>query len=301
MDYYKISHPSTGKVVNLYSLDSTSAVANGTRLLLYSWQNNNDQKWGLEYVGNYVLMRLARDTSKVINRHSSNNNAIVWTYDGSTETQMDSLINTETENGNMRIKLVHRNLYLTKNSSDNYLYWASKMYDSRQYFKLEQIGSTTGSGLSLRYPVSYSYISTYFGNGHRGVDFVAAKGTPVYAAARGRVIRIHSWGGSKDQNAVDSIGNAVFLEHFDSSGNTCGMTCYYHLREAPTALISENQIVEEGTQIGYVGNTGYVVASTGDGSHLHFEVKTGSSFNNSTLATLYHSGTWVNPLSYINH
>ena len=79
------------------------------------------------------------------------------------------------------------------------------------------------------------------------------------------------------------------------------MTCYYHLREAPTALISTNQIVEEGTRIGYVGNTGYVIAVTGDGSHLHFEVKTGSSFDNTSVVTLYNSGTWENPLNYITH
>ena len=77
MDYYKIIHPATGKVVNLYSTDSSSAVANGTRLLLYTWLDNNDQKWGLDYVGDLVLMRLARDNSKVMNRHSGNNNAIV--------------------------------------------------------------------------------------------------------------------------------------------------------------------------------------------------------------------------------
>lgn len=36
MDYYKITHPATGKVVNLYSTDSNAAVKNGTRLLLYN-------------------------------------------------------------------------------------------------------------------------------------------------------------------------------------------------------------------------------------------------------------------------
>ena len=89
MDYYKIIDPATGNVVNLYSTDSSSAVANGTRLLLYTWLDNNDQKWGLDYVGDLVLMRLARDTSKVMNRHSGNNNAIVWYYDGTSETQKD--------------------------------------------------------------------------------------------------------------------------------------------------------------------------------------------------------------------
>lgn len=146
MEYYKISHPSTGKVVNLYSTDSTSPVTDGTRLLLYSWQNNSDQKWGLEPVGDLALLHLKRAEKKVMNRHSINNNAIVWEYDGAEDTKKDSLINTETENGNMRIKLVYRNLYLTKNSGDNYLCWASKMYDDRQYFTLQQVDANTGGG-----------------------------------------------------------------------------------------------------------------------------------------------------------
>ena len=66
IDYYKIIHPATGKVVNLYSTNSSSAVANGTRLLLYTWLDNNDQKWGLDFVDDLVLMRLARDTSSCI-------------------------------------------------------------------------------------------------------------------------------------------------------------------------------------------------------------------------------------------
>ena len=44
-----------------------------------------------------------------------------------------------------------------------------------------------------------------------------------------------------------------------------------------------------------------VVAINGDGSHLHFEVKMGTYFNNSTVQELYHSGIWVNPLNYITH
>ena len=78
-------------------------------------------------------------------------------------------------------------------------------------------GSATGNGLSLRCPVSYSGISTKFvDGGHRGVDYIASKGTPVYAATSGRVIRVYSWQGSTNEAAVDSIGNAVFLEHFDT-------------------------------------------------------------------------------------
>ena len=52
---------------------------------------------------------------------------------------------------------------------------------------------------------------------------------------------------------------------------------------------------------GLLNHTGKVVAINGDGSHLHFEVKTGTYFNNSTVQELYHSGIWVNPLNYITH
>lgn len=48
MNYYRIIHPATGKVVNLYSLNSSSAVKNGEKLLLYSWLDNDDQKWGIQ-------------------------------------------------------------------------------------------------------------------------------------------------------------------------------------------------------------------------------------------------------------
>ena len=84
-------------------------------------------------------------------------------------------------------------------------------------------GSATGNGLSLRCPVSYSGISTKFvDGGHRGVDYIASKGTPVYAATSGRVIRVYSWQGSTNEAAVDSIGNAVFLEHFDTDASVSG-------------------------------------------------------------------------------
>ena len=66
MNYYRIIHPATGKVVNLYSLNSSSAVKNGEKLLLYSWLDNDDQKWGMESKNGKILLRLKRDTNKVM-------------------------------------------------------------------------------------------------------------------------------------------------------------------------------------------------------------------------------------------
>ena len=114
MALYRINHPATGRVVNLYISSSTGSVPHGTPLSLYPWQNNSDQKFEMEYRGDYVIFRLQRDTSQVINRNASNNQAMVWPFSTDQATLNDSLINTETEGGNMRIKLVNQGLYLTK-------------------------------------------------------------------------------------------------------------------------------------------------------------------------------------------
>lgn len=150
MALYRINHPATGRVVNLYISSSTGSVPHGTPLSLYPWQNNSDQKFEMEYYGDYVIFRLQRDRTQVINRNASTNAAMVWPFDTSAATLDDSLIDTETENGNVRIKLVRKGLYLTKDANSNMLYWQAKAATNRQYFKLEQVdgggGETGGSG-----------------------------------------------------------------------------------------------------------------------------------------------------------
>ena len=63
MALYRINHPATGRVVNLYISSSTGSVPHGTPLSLYPWQNNSDQKFEMEYRGDYVIFRLQRDIS----------------------------------------------------------------------------------------------------------------------------------------------------------------------------------------------------------------------------------------------
>lgn len=165
MATYKITHNSTGLVVNLHIASQTSAVPNGTRVSLYSWQNNNDQKWVAEEIGGYTLLRLARDTTKVLNRHSTNNNAHVWSYDGSVATQHDSLVSFENYNGYTRIKLVYQNLYLTKNSADNYLSWTNESANNRQYFTITDLSGNGSNTNYATYPCSTMNITqTYNGN-----------------------------------------------------------------------------------------------------------------------------------------
>jgi murein DD-endopeptidase MepM/ murein hydrolase activator NlpD len=86
---------------------------------------------------------------------------------------------------------------------------------------------------------------------HNGLDIAAPRGSGVYAARAGTVIR-------KDFNSV--LGKYLILAH--SAGYE---TLYGHLDSVDVEL---NQTVNSGMLIGRVGSTG---ASTGP--HLHFEVR----------------------------
>lgn len=92
-------------------------------------------------------------------------------------------------------------------------------------------------------------------HGWNGVDFGAARGTPVHAAADGIVIVARNNGGWNG-----AYGNYVVITHSNGS-----QTLYSHMKNV---IVSQGQSVSSGQVIGYVGSTGL---STGP--HLHFEVR----------------------------
>ena len=102
---------------------------------------------------------------------------------------------------------------------------------------------TSGFNLRRKHPIHKKI------KAHRGVDYAAPRGTPVYAAGKGKVA---ASGFSK------ANGNYVFLQH----GQTY-MTKYLHLHERKVRV---GQTVSQRMMIGTVGSTGY---STGP--HLHYE------------------------------
>jgi murein DD-endopeptidase MepM/ murein hydrolase activator NlpD len=110
--------------------------------------------------------------------------------------------------------------------------------------------------ISLIHPVAGSRISSQFGvdrgsHTHGGVDFAAACGTPVYAAAAGRV---------SAANYSTSAGNLVHIEH---GGGL--QTRYFHLQRS---VVGVGVQVAQGQLVGHVGNTG-----KSSGCHLHFETR----------------------------
>jgi len=97
----------------------------------------------------------------------------------------------------------------------------------------------------------------FYGQGgymHTGIDFGAACGTPVYAAAAGTVFSA-GW-------ADDGGGNNVKISHGVVQGNSL-TTIYYH---NTSVVVSVGQQVSQGQLIAYSGTTG-----NSTGCHSHFE------------------------------
>ena len=98
---------------------------------------------------------------------------------------------------------------------------------------------------------------------HSGMDFSAPRGTPVYAASNGKVVRADS--------RSSGYGKHIRIDHGFGY-----LTLYGHL---DSYNVRRGQKVKKGDIIGYVGNTG-----RSKGFHLHYEV--------------HKDGKRVNPVNY---
>ncbi|MBN2751606.1 MAG: peptidoglycan DD-metalloendopeptidase family protein [Rhodospirillaceae bacterium] len=114
----------------------------------------------------------------------------------------------------------------------------------------------------LRTPVDGARISSGYGirkhpvlgfsKMHKGVDFAAPIGTPVYAAGDGVVERAGPW---------STYGNYLRIRHTSSYA-----TAYGHLKGYARDIHSGSR-VRQGQVVAYSGNTGRTT-----GPHLHYEV-----------------------------
>ncbi len=114
----------------------------------------------------------------------------------------------------------------------------------------------------MRTPIDGARLSSAFGKRrhpvlgysrmHRGVDFAAPAGTPIYDAGQGSIV----YAGRKG-----AYGNYIRLRH-----NRLYATAYAHMRRFARGM-AKGRRVKQGQIIGYVGSTG---RSTGP--HLHYEI-----------------------------
>ena len=125
----------------------------------------------------------------------------------------------------------------------------------------------------------------YRGGFHEGIDFPLAFEMPVAAAKAGKIIRIDSdyteWSvdeqiqgedvgfrlGYTPEAVLDKLrGRQVWIDHGYGV-----VSRYAHLQSVE--LLSVGSIVEQGTVIGRVGNSG-----TKAGPHLHIEIRIGDAY-----------------------
>jgi murein DD-endopeptidase MepM/ murein hydrolase activator NlpD len=132
--------------------------------------------------------------------------------------------------------------------------------DGAQYYDAE--GNPLRKSF-LRSPLSYRRVSSGFSNArlhpitrrvvpHHGVDYAAPPGTPVVAAADGRVTSA-GWQGP--------LGQAVRIRHPNGYETVYGHLQAFASRVRPGAMVRQNEV------IGYVGSTGRAT-----GPHLHYSV-----------------------------
>jgi murein DD-endopeptidase MepM/ murein hydrolase activator NlpD len=130
--------------------------------------------------------------------------------------------------------------------------------------------SQRGSG-QFRWPINGTITSPFCESRaweacHPGLDIGAPEGTPIRAAAAGKVVLM------QPVAASGGYGNYTCVQHSASLS-----TCYAHQSRFGTTV---GATLRQGQVLGYVGNTGRSF-----GAHLHFEARI--------------SGSVVNPLNYL--
>jgi murein DD-endopeptidase MepM/ murein hydrolase activator NlpD len=139
-----------------------------------------------------------------------------------------------------------------------------------------KVGYFDADGISLRKafirdPVHFSHVSSRFNLSrmhpihnrkmpHRGIDYAAARGTPVKAAGDGKVISATS---------NEASGKFIVLQHGERY-----TTKYLHLSNFANN-IRRGSNVKQGQVIGFVGSTGWAT-----GPHLHYEFLVSGSHQN---------------------
>lgn len=145
---------------------------------------------------------------------------------------------------------VHRALRYTDPATGTAGYYSDSGHSLRKAF--------------LRSPVNFSRISSGFTTNryhpilhkfrsHKGVDYAAARGTPVLASGDGKIIFKGNKGG---------YGRTIVIKH----GNKYS-TLYAHLNSYNKKTRSGGH-VKQGQVIGYVGSSGLA-----SGPHLHYEFR----------------------------
>ncbi|MEN9659661.1 MAG: hypothetical protein RL571_3126 [Pseudomonadota bacterium] len=107
------------------------------------------------------------------------------------------------------------------------------------------------SAISLIWPSKGPILKNYNGGSNKGVDIGGEAGSPIYAAASGRV----AYAG----NGIRSYGNLLIIKH-----NQDYLSAYAHNQRI---LVKEGDIIKQGQQVAEMGSSG------SNKVKLHFELR----------------------------
>lgn len=152
------------------------------------------------------------------------------------------------------------------------LVWATAAVVAAACGGVTSASTAPTSAPELIWPEANSYVSQPFGPSnhsiepavgpylhfHTGIDFVAAVGAPVLAAASGKVVFVSQ---QRQAGVEVGYGNFVIVAH-----DQHWATVYAHLETAPPVHVGD--LVVRGQRIGSEGSTG-----NSTGPHLHFELR----------------------------
>ncbi len=156
-------------------------------------------------------------------------------------------------------KILYASLNLSGKNYNIYRYRNSKEED---YTFFSENGKSVKRSL-LRTPLNIIRVSSHYGKRihptqgftkmHKGVDFAAPVGTPIYAAGNGAITEI-GW--------KSGYGKFIQIKHSPTLSTSYAHACSF----AKNLQVGSH--VKQGQVIAYVGATGRTT-----GAHLHYEVK----------------------------
>lgn len=168
-------------------------------------------------------------------------------------------------------------------------------YESELKFAIDPKNLPSGPGV-LKWPLSkvkitqefgdtaFARSGAYKGQGHNGIDFAAAIGTPIKATLQGKVKGV----GDTDKVCPGaSYGKWVLIEHLNGLS-----TLYAHFS---VIKVVPGQSVETGEIIGFSGETGYAT-----GPHLHLTVYATEGVRIMTRKSTVCKGSYTMPIASLN-
>lgn len=195
-----------------------------------------------KYVSNFQIAEQVVAGLKEKNSNNIDKIQIIEKYD----TELKEFTTADEAISSLYIKKVEKPVMVAKTKSSGSVNTSTKIAKNYASIGINLIRPVTGTITSR-----FGSISSRRSSAHTGLDIAASRGTPIYAAAAGKV----TFSGTKG-----SYGKMVVITHSN------GVQTYYG--HCSKLYVSAGQTVSQGQTIAAVGSTG-----NSTGSHLHLEVR----------------------------